>query len=456
MIERIRKKYAMTEKGAKDYVAAVFWSVLVNISKMLPVGVLATALSGIVEALTNGTDPRAGLTRFLVAGILALAALFVTFLIQYKALYEATYRESANRRIRLAEVLRQLPLSFFGNRDLTDLTTTIMGDTETLEKAFSHFYPAMHGALISTALISAGMLLYDWRMALALLWVVPASLLMVYLSRRMEKRHIKKGLVTRRAATDAMQEVLECAPEIKACNQKARYIADLNRRLDEAEQDTIRGELFTGSVVTAAQSFLKLGIATTVLTGVTLMSRGDLALIPFLMFLIAATRVYDPIGSMFANMAAVFACEVRIERMQEIENEKRMTGMTEYDPDGYDIRFEHVTFAYREKEDVLRDVSFTAKQGQVTALVGPSGGGKSTAARLAARFWDIAEGTVRLGGVDVSTVDGEALLKNYAIVFQDVVLFADTVMENIRLGKRDATDEEVLAAAKVPWMLPTF
>ena len=424
MIERISKKYVMTEKGAKDYVAAVFWSVLVNISKMLPVGVLATALSGIVEALTNGTDPRAGLTRFLVAGVLALAALFVTFLIQYKALYEATYRESANRRIRLAEVLRQLPLSFFGNRDLTDLTTTIMGDTETLEKAFSHFYPAMHGALISTALISAGMLLYDWRMALALLWVVPVSLLMVYLSRRMEKRHIKKGLVTRRAATDAMQEMLECAPEIKACNQKARYIADLNRRLDEAEQDTIRGELFTGSVVTAAQSFLKLGIATTVLTGMLLMSRGDLSLIPFLMFLIAATRVYDPIGSMFANMAAVFACEVRIERMQEIENEKRMTGMTEYDPDGYDIRFERVTFAYREKEDVLKDVSFTAKQGQVTALVGPS------------------------GGVDVSTVDGETLLKNYAIVFQDVVLFADTVMENIRLGKRDATDEEVLAAAK--------
>ena len=416
MIERISKKYAMTEKGARDYVSAVFWSVLVNISKMLPVGVLATTLSGIVEALTNGTDPRTGLTRFLVAGVLALAALFVTFLIQYKALYEATYRESANRRIRLAEVLRQLPLSFFGNRDLTDLTTTIMGDTETLEKAFSHFYPAMHGALLSTALISAGMLLYDWRMALALLWVVPASLLMVYLSRRMEKRHITKGLVTRRAATDAMQEVLECAPEIKACNQKARYIADLNRRLDEAERDTIRGELFTGSVVTAAQSFLKLGIATTVLTGVTLMSRGDLALIPFLMFLIAATRVYDPIGSMFANMAAVFACEVRIERMREIESEKRMTGLTEYDPDGYDIRFEHVTFAYREKEDVLRDVSFTAKQGQVTALVGPSGGGKSPAATLAARFWDPAEGTVRL--------------------------------ENIRLGKRDATDEEVLAAAK--------
>ena len=448
MIERIRKKYAMTEKGAKDYVAAVFWSVLVNISKMLPVGVLATALSGIVEALTNGTDPRAGLTRFLVAGVLALAALFVTFLIQYKALYAATYRESANRRIRLAEVLRQLPLSFFGNCDLTDLTTTIMGDTETLEKAFSHFYPAMHGALISTALISAGMLLYDWRMALALLWVVPASLLMVYLSRRMEKRHITKGLVTRRAATDAMQEVLECAPEIKACNQKARYIADLNRRLDEAEQDTIRGELFTGSVVTAAQSFLKLGIATTVLTGVTLMSRGDLSLIPFLMFLIAATRVYDPIGSMFANMAAVFACEVRIERMQEIENEKRMTGMTEYDPDGYDIRFEHVTFAYREKEDVLRDVSFTAKQGQVTALVGPSGGGKSTIARLTARFWDVTGGSITLGGQDIRKLPLKQLSQSISFVTQDNFLFDCSLKENIRLGRPGASDEEVLAAAQ--------
>ena len=448
MIERIRKKYAMTEKGAKDYVSAVFWSVLVNISKMLPVGVLATALSGIVEALTNGTDPRAGLTRFLVAGILALAALFVTFLIQYKALYEATYRESANRRIRLAEVLRQLPLSFFGNRDLTDLTTTIMGDTETLEKAFSHFYPAMHGALISTALISAGMLLYDWRMALALLWVVPVSLLMVYLSRRMEKRHIKKGLVTRRAATDAMQEVLECAPEIKACNQKARYIADLNRRLDEAERDTIRGELFTGSVVTAAQSFLKLGIATTVLTGVTLMSRGDLALIPFLMFLIAATRVYDPIGSMFANMAAVFACEVRIERMKEIENEKRMTGMTEYDPDGYDIRFEHVTFAYREKEDVLRDVSFTAKQGQVTALVGPSGGGKSTLANLVCRFFDVQSGSVRVGGVDVRDIPKEELMDTISFVFQNSRLLKGSILDNVRLGRAQATEAEVLAALK--------
>ena len=449
MIERIRKKYAMTEKGAKDYVAAVFWSVLVNISKMLPVGVLATALSGIVEALTNGTDPRAGLTRFLVAGVLALAALFVTFLIQYKALYEATYRESANRRIRLAEVLRQLPLSFFGNRDLTDLTTTIMGDTETLEKAFSHFYPAMHGALISTALISAGMLLYDWRMALALLWVVPASLLMVYLSRRMEKRHIMKGLVTRRAATDAMQEVLECAPEIKACNQKVRYIADLNRRLDEAEQDTIRGELFTGSVVTAAQSFLKLGIATTVLTGVTLMSRGDLSLIPFLMFLIAATRVYDPIGSMFANMAAVFACEVRIERMQEIESEKRMTGLTEYDPDGYDIHFEHVTFAYREKEDVLRDVSFTAKQGQVTALVGPSGGGKSTLCKLIPRFYDVTDGDIRIDGQDVCHVTQRSLRQQVGVVQQDVFLFADSILNNIRCGKPEATEEEVIRAAQL-------
>ena len=272
---------------------------------------------------------------------------------------------------------------------------------------------------------------------------------MVYLSRRIEKRHFTKGLVTRRAATDAIQEVLECAPEIKACNQKARYIADLDRRLDEAEQDTIRGELFTGSVVTAAQSFLKLGIATTVLTGIPLMSRGDLVLIPFLMFLIAATRVYAPIGSMFANMAAVFACEVRIERMQGIENEKRMTGMTEYDPDGYDIRFEHVTFAYREKEDVLRDVSFTAKQGQVTALVGPSGGGKTTLCNLIPRFYDVTSGHIYIDGQDIQQVTLKSLREDIGIVQQDVYLFSGSVADNIAYGKPDATREEIIEAARL-------
>ena len=443
MIEKIQHATASSPEGAKGLVKGVLACAFQNMAFMLP----TCLLYFLVKDLLNGTT--SGKAVFYLLGcIVCFGLILLTTWFQYNGTYFTTYKESGIRRLALAERLRKLPLSFFGKRDLADLTSTIMSDCEVLEKTCSHFIPGLFGSLISTVIIALSLFAFDWRMALALLWVVPASLLMVYLSRRMEKRHITKGLVTRRAATDAMQEVLECAPEIKACNQKARYIADLNRRLDEAERDTIQGELFTGSVVTAAQSFLKLGIATTVLTGVLLMSRGDLSLIPFLMFLIAATRVYDPIGSMFANMAAVFACEVRIERMQEIENEKRMTGLTEYDPDGYDIRFEHVTFAYREKEDVLRDVSFTAKQGQVTALVGPSGGGKSTAARLAARFWDPAEGTVRLGGVDVSTVDGEALLKNYAIVFQDVVLFADTVMENIRLGKRDATDEEVLAAAK--------
>ena len=340
------------------------------------------------------------------------------------------------------------PLSLLRKRDLTDLTTTIMGDTETLEKAFSHFYPAMHGALISTALISAGMLLYDWRMALALLWVVPASLLMVYLSRRMEKQHITKGLVTRRAATDAMQEVLECAPEIKACNQKARYIADLDRRLDEAERDTIRGELFTGSVVTAAQSFLKLGIATTVLTGVTLMSRGGLSLIPFLMFLIAATRVYDPVGSMFANMAAVFACEVRIERMQEIENEKRMTGMTEYDPDGYDIRFEHVTFAPGKRGCAKRCLLYS-EAGAGDGAGGPLRrrqvhGGQAGGPLLGHCRGNGAAG--RRGRVHGGRRGAAGKLRHR--ISGCGAVFADSVMENIRLGKRDATDEEVLAAAK--------
>jgi ATP-binding cassette subfamily B protein IrtB len=448
MRKKMAKRYALTEQGVTDVLRGVFWTVLVNLCKMLPVGLLAWALGSMIDALTNGTNIKAALLLFWVGGLLALSALFVTFFFQYKAVYNTTYEESAKRRIRLAEILRKLPLSFFGERDLTDLTSTIMADCEGLEKAFSHFYPQMWGTYISTCLIAIGMLLFDWRMALALLWVVPVSLALVYGARRAEKKHVDNSISARRAATDAMQEVLECVPEIKACNQKENYLFELNGKLEYAEKAAIRSELFTGSTVTAAQAFLKVGIATTILVGITLYVKGGLSLAPLLMFLIAATRLYDPLGSLFINMAAVFATEVKIERMQKIENEQTMTGLTEYSLDSYDISFENVTFAYRDGEPILSDVSFIAKQGEVTALVGPSGGGKSTAAKLAGRFWDPSKGRITVGDVDIRSIDSEALLTNYAIVFQDVVLFADTVMENIRLGKRDATDEEVIQAAK--------
>ena len=453
MIGKIADRYAMTEQGARDFVKSVFLTVLVNIAKMLPVFVLSYALTGIIDALTDGGDVRARLIPSVAGGIIALAVLYVTFLLQYRSLYVTTYAESGKRRIALAELLRHLPLSFFGKRDLSDLTSTMMNDCELLEKAFSHFYPQMIGTYVSTILIAMAMLVYEWRMALALLWVVPVSVLLVYASRYFQKSYMLKNVEARRAATDALQELLETVPDIRACNRKEAYLAGLNAKLDAAEAVNRKSELVTGSIVTAAQTFLKVGIATTVLTGITLLSEGAISLTVFLMFLIAATRFYDPLGGLFANMAAVFATQVRIERMRVIQNEKQMTGSADFAPEDYDIRFDHVTFSYQDdeglQETVLRDVSFIAKQGEVTALVGPSGGGKSTATKLAARFWDPQEGSVTIGGVDVKTIDPEVLLTDFAIVFQDVVLFADSVMENIRIGRRDATDEEVMDAARL-------
>ena len=449
MIERIRKKYAMTEKGARDYVAAVFWSVLVNISKMLPVGVLATALSGIVEALTNGTDPGAGLTRFLAAGVLALAALFVTFLIQYKALYEATYRESANRRIRLAEVLRQLPLSFFGKKDLADLTSTIMADCTFLEQSFSHFIPELAGSIISTVLIAVSLFFYDWRMALAALWVMPVAFGIVGFSAKVQEGFNQKSMDAKMACADGIQECIETVQDLKANNAEKEYLKGLEKKIRAVEHRSILNEFGLAAFVVSASLVLKLGIATVALVGSVLLMQGSLDILTFFLFLLVVSRLYDPLQGALQNLAAVISTRTNSARMNEILDHPIQQGKTSLSNKGYDITFDHVGFAYNTGETVLKDVSFTAKQGEVTALVGSSGGGKTTVSRLAARFWDVSRGKITVGGMDVSKVDPETLLSLYSIVFQDVTLFDNTILENIRIGNKDATDEEVLAAARL-------
>ncbi len=448
MIGKIQHIYALTERGAKDLVKATLWTVAANLSLMLPVGLLIMALQDIIDALMSGGDPAAEIWSITALGAGLLVLIYIVHWFQYKALYIATYIESANRRIGLGEKLRQLPLSFFGQRDLSDLTATMMSDCSALEQAFSHFVPQLWGTIISTVLIAIGMLTMDWRMGLAVLWVLPVAFLLTAGSRWLQDRFGTRNFLAKRAATDSLQELLETVKDIKACNQKEKYLHGLDEKMDEAERATVRSELVTGTCVTSAQAFLKLGLATTVLVGVNLLVGGSLELATLLIYLIAASRLYDPISTTLANMAAVFSSQIKIQRMREIEQQPVQTGTKSYTLKNYDIAFDRVKFAYDQREGVLADVSFTARQGEVTALVGPSGGGKSTAAKLAARFWDVDGGRITLGGVDVSTVEPEALLKNYAIVFQDVVLFRDTVMENIRLGRRDASDQEVLAAAR--------
>ena len=448
MIRKLQHVFALSEKGARDFVKAVAWCFLCNVGLMLPVGVVMATLQYLLETLETGGDPAVKVLVYTAGAAAVLALLFLLHWFQYASLYLATYQESAARRIALAETLRKLPLSFFGTRDLSDLTSTMIADCSSLDQMFSHYIPQLFASILSTVFIGVCMFCFDWRMALAVLWVLPAAVLLTAGSKKLQDAFGTRNILTKRAVADAIQEDIEAIRDIQSCNRQEACLQELDRRLEAAEQSSIRSELITGVFVCSAQAFLRIGLATTVLVGAELLTGGELSFLYFLGFLFAAARLYDPLGLVLQNIAATFNAKLKIERMRAIQEQPVQTGVETCEPENFDIVFDHVKFAYRDGESVLEDVSFTARQGQVTALVGPSGGGKSTACKLAARFWDIQGGKITLGGIDISTVDPETLLKHYSFVFQDVVLFDDTVMENIRLGRRNATDAEVLAAAE--------
>lgn len=448
MTAKLQHIFALSEKGARDFVKAVIWCFLCNISLMLPVGVVMAVIQHFLNALDTGSDPAGQILFYTGAALLVLAVLWVLHYFQYAALYLATYQESASRRVSLAETLRKLPLSFFGNRDLSDLTATMIADCSSLDQMFSHYIPQLFASIFSTLFIGICMFCFDWRMALAVLWVLPVAVLLTAGSKKLQDAFGTRNILAKRAVTDTIQECLETVRDIKACSRQEEFLEKLDGRLENAEKSAIRSELATGVFVCSAQAFLRIGLATTVLTGAGLLIQGKLSFLYFLGFLFAAARLYDPLGMVLQNIAATFNAKLQINRMRSILEQPVQTGGENFVPGNFDIVFDHVKFAYREDEGVLEDVSFTARQGQVTALVGPSGGGKSTACKLAARFWDIQGGKITLGGTDIQTVDPETLLKYYSFVFQDVVLFRDTILENIRLGRRGATDAEVYAAAK--------
>ena len=448
MIRKLQHVFALSEKGARDFVKAVVWCFLCNVGLMLPVGVVMATLQYLLETLETGGDPAAKVLVYTGGAAAVLALLFLLHWFQYASLYLATYQESAARRIALAETLRKLPLSFFGTRDLSDLTSTMIADCSSLDQMFSHYIPQLFASILSTVFIGVCMFCFDWRMALAVLWVLPAAVLLTAGSKKLQDAFGTRNILTKREVADAIQEDIEAIRDIQSCNRQEACLQELDRRLEAAEQSSIRSELITGVFVCSAQAFLRIGLATTVLVGAELLAGGELSFLYFLGFLFAAARLYDPLGLVLQNIAATFSAKLKIERMRAIQEQPVQTGVETCEPENFDIVFDHVKFAYRDGESVLEDVSFTARQGQVTALVGPSGGGKSTACKLAARFWDIQGGKITLGGIDISTVDPETLLKHYSFVFQDVVLFRDTILENIRLGRRGATDEEVYAAAR--------
>ena len=444
--EKFQRKYALPDQGVRNTKKGTFWTVIVNLVVMGGVSILYLVMSGFMGALTEGS-PLPG--SAIVLGLLVLFALlsFVTHLQQYKATYGLVYNEVKTTRLSLAERLRKLPLGYFGKRDLADLTETIMGDVNRMEHVWSHVLGYLYGAYISTAIIAVCLLVYDWRLAIACLWGVPVAFGLLFGSRKIAARNAERTKKAAVRVSDGIQEALENVREIRATNQEERYLNGLNQKIDEHERVTIQGELGTGLFVNAASVIMRLGVATTILVGANLILSGSIDFMLLFLFLLVITRVYAPFDQSLALIAEMFVSQVSADRMNEIYDTPTAEGAEKFEPKGHDIVFEHVGFSYDEKE-VLHDVSFTAKEGEVTALVGPSGSGKSTCARLAARLWDISKGVIRVGGVDISTIDPEVLLRDYSMVFQDVVLFDDTVMENIRLGKRGATDEEVRAAAK--------
>lgn len=443
---KFQRKYALTDQGVRNTKKGTFWTVIVNLVVMGGVSILYLLMSEFMGTLTDG-EPLPKTALFIGLLLLFLLLSFVTHLQQYKATYGLVYNEVKSTRLSLAERLRKLPLGYFGRRDLADLTETIMGDVNRMEHVWSHVLGYLYGAYISTALIAVCLFIYDWRLAIACLWGVPVAFGLLFGSRRMAARSAERTKKAAVRVSDGIQEALENVREIRATNQEERYLSGLNEKIDEHECVTIQGELATGLFVNAASVIMRLGVATTILVGADLILSGSIDFMLLFLFLLVITRVYAPFDQSLALIAEMFVSQVSADRMNEIYDTPAANGAEQFEPEGHDIVFEHVDFAYDEKA-VLHDVSFTAREGEVTALVGPSGSGKSTCARLAARLWDISSGVIRVGGVDISTVDPEVLLRDYSMVFQDVVLFDDTVMENIRLGKRGATDEEVHAAAK--------
>ena len=448
MWRRIQDAFALTDQGMKDFIRGAGFCALANLMLMLPIVVLYFVASDFVRYLDNPSVGLPGMALYVAGIVAALVVMFVTQMWEYRATYTVVYQESARKRIAIAERLRLLPLSFFGKRDLADLTSVIMKDCSDQERLFSHTMPQIFGMGASTLVFAAMMFAFDWRLAASALWPIPVALVALLLTARVQKSHTAKKNAASLSFVDGLQEYLECHREIRSLNKVGAFQSDLGRRIDRFEREKIGAELAMGVAVCSAQGFLRLGIASVIVVGTMLLVTGRVDFLVFFVYLLAVTRVYDPINVILQAVAELMDMSLSLKRMRAIENEPIQTGSTSFEPQGYDVAFDDVGFAYADGEDVLDGVSFTAREGQVTALVGASGSGKSTAVKLASRFWDVSSGAVFVGGVDVSTVDPETLLSSFSEVFQDVVLFDDTVRENIRLGKKNATDEEVLAAAK--------
>ena len=444
MIEKLMHKYALSRQGAKDLIKGVIACTLQDIAFMIPVTLLYLFVK---DLLANSLKGKA--LFYVIGAVVCLLIVALVTYFQYNSTFLATYVETGTRRITLAEKLRKIPLSFFSKKDLADLTSTIMADCTYLETAFSHFIPPFVGSMISTVIVAISLFFFNAKMAIASLWVLPIALIIVGSSAKVQQKLSNKSMKAKMDCANGIQECIDTLADLKSNNAEDRYLVTLDKKIDKVEERALKSEFGTAVFVASAQMILKLGIATTALVGSLLLVNGEVDVLTFFVFLLLVSRLYDPMQTALQNLAAIISTKTNVARMNEILDHDIQSGDTKVKNDGYDIEFDNVNFSYNDDVKVLAGVSFTAKQGEITALVGPSGGGKTTVSRLAARFWDVSSGTITVGGMDVSKIEPETLLSLYSIVFQDVTLFNTSILENIRLGKKGATDEEVLYAAKL-------
>lgn len=450
MIKYFQNKYAMSEKGAENLLRSIIWTVVMDISFMAPIVLSFKFLDENIRCLLEGSSrPANNLTYYVIISAVFFFVMLAIAYFQYDSAYTKIYEESAGRRISLAETLRELPLAFFGKKDIADLSSTIMDDATQIEQLFSHTIPQIYAAILTILIMGVMMFFYNWRLALAMLWVVPVAALVFFLSRKYQQKVHEKIYYIKRNISDNIQEELDSIYEIKSYNREDAFTNALDAKLDNYENFMIKGELLIGALINLSYVVLKLGLPSVILAGAYLLSAGSISIFTYLVFLIVTAQIYNPIMDAMNNFAVLIYLNVRINRMKEMDEMPRQEGKTEFYPKNYDIEFDNVGFSYMHGVQTLENVSFIARQGEVTALVGPSGGGKSTVAKLSARFWDIDRGVITLGGEDISLIDPETLLNSFSIVFQDVTLFNSSVMENIRLGKKDASDRDVIKAARL-------
>lgn len=447
MIKKVQERFALTHLGAVNLIKACVSCTISYLAIAMSIGVLYYFTCDVLEML-YGSSNTILYSMYLIEFVIVVILIFIAHYIQYNMTFYNTYKESARLRIRVAEKLRKFPLMFFSKRDLSDLTTTILSDVTGMEQALSHFIPEFFGSIASTLLLSISMFFFDFRMALAAVWCVPVSFLLVVLAKRKLSNAGFKDRQKQLVRTEKIQETLETIRDLKANHYTQQYLNEVDQVIDDCEKSQIKTELTNALFVVSSQLILKLGIATVVIYGVTSLINQMIDLKVFMLFLIVASRLYDPLSGTLQNLAAIISCDPKIASLNEIENYPLQTGEEKFEPSNYDIEFKNVSFEYQSEKKVLEDVSFVAKQNEITALIGNSGGGKTTCASLAARFYELNEGVIKIGGIDISTVDPEILLSKFSIVFQEVVLFNNTILENIRIGKKDATDEEVMEAAQ--------